>query len=139
MVRVPDDDKLGVLGALLDVVGDDRNVLEVQGGIDLVHHVQGRRLQAHKRANNQSISHTTKHTTVTSKQNKQTRYNHTNKQAYKQTNLVPGIKGIGRKTFEAQPVHNTTLNKRILHDTGTYIQDVGSNLSAAPSPKQHNP
>lgn len=47
MVRVPDDDKLRVLGALLDVVGDDWNVLEVQGGIDLVHHVQGRRLQAH--------------------------------------------------------------------------------------------
>lgn len=42
---IPDDDELSVLGALFDVVGDDRNVLEVQSGIDLVHHVQRRRLQ----------------------------------------------------------------------------------------------
>lgn len=41
---VPDDDELSVLGALLDVVGHNRHVLEVKGRIDLVHHVQRRRL-----------------------------------------------------------------------------------------------
>ena len=42
---IPDDDELCVFSALLDVVGHDGNVLEIQGGIDLVHHVQRRRLQ----------------------------------------------------------------------------------------------
>lgn len=44
LVLVPDDDELGILGALLDVVCHDGNVLEVQRRIDLVHHVQRRRL-----------------------------------------------------------------------------------------------
>ena len=38
-----DDDELGVAGALLDVVAYDGHVLEVQGGVDLVHDVQRRR------------------------------------------------------------------------------------------------
>ncbi len=37
------DDKLGIAGSLLDVVCNDRNVLEVQSGVDLVHDVQRRR------------------------------------------------------------------------------------------------
>jgi hypothetical protein len=40
-----DDDELSVLGPLLDVVGHDGHVLEVQGCVNLVHHVQRRRLQ----------------------------------------------------------------------------------------------
>ncbi len=40
-----DDDELSVLGPLLDVVGHNGHVLEVQGCIYLVHHVQRRRLQ----------------------------------------------------------------------------------------------
>ena len=35
-----DDDELGVLGPLLDVVGHYGHVLEVQGGVDLVHDVE---------------------------------------------------------------------------------------------------
>ena len=34
------DDKLGVFSAFLDVVGHDGDVLEVQGSVDLVHHVE---------------------------------------------------------------------------------------------------
>jgi len=40
-----DDDELSVLGPLLDVVCHNRHVLEVQGCVYLVHHVQRRRLQ----------------------------------------------------------------------------------------------
>ena len=35
-----DDDELGVPSPLLDVVGDYGDILEVQGGVDLVHHVE---------------------------------------------------------------------------------------------------
>ena len=37
-----DDDELCVLGPVLDVVGDDGDVTEVQGSINLVHEVQRR-------------------------------------------------------------------------------------------------
>ena len=37
-----DDDELCVPGPLLDVVGHDGDVLEVQGRVNLVHHVQRR-------------------------------------------------------------------------------------------------
>ena len=39
-----DDDELGVAGPLLDEVGHDGGVLEVQGSVDLVHEVEGSRL-----------------------------------------------------------------------------------------------
>ncbi len=39
-----DDDELGILGSLFYVVGHDRDVFEVQGSVNLVHHVQGCRL-----------------------------------------------------------------------------------------------
>ena len=39
-----DDDKLRVLRAVLDVVGDDGHVPEVERGVDLVHEVQRRGL-----------------------------------------------------------------------------------------------
>ena len=39
-----DDDELSVLGPLLDIVGHDGDVLEVEGGVDLVHDVERRRL-----------------------------------------------------------------------------------------------
>jgi hypothetical protein len=72
VVTQADDDKLGILGALLlgqarerkmscsllplwlsvfaekthlDVVGDDRDILKVQRGVNLVHHVERRRLE----------------------------------------------------------------------------------------------
>jgi len=35
-----DDDELSVLRPIFDVVGDDRNIPEVQGGVDLVHEVK---------------------------------------------------------------------------------------------------
>ena len=38
-----DDDELGVPGPLLDVVGDDGHVLEVERGVNLVHDVEGGR------------------------------------------------------------------------------------------------
>jgi len=44
-----DADELAVLGALLDVVRDDRHVLEVEGGVDLVEEVERRRLRAEER------------------------------------------------------------------------------------------
>ncbi len=43
-----DDNELSVLGPLLDVVGHNGHVLEVQGCVYLVHHVQRRRLQTKK-------------------------------------------------------------------------------------------
>lgn len=47
---VPDDDELGILRALLDVVRHDGHVLEVEGRVDLVHHVQRGRLHTRKGA-----------------------------------------------------------------------------------------
>ncbi len=41
VVAQRDDDELGVAGPLLDVVGDDGDVLEVEGRVDLVHDVDG--------------------------------------------------------------------------------------------------
>ena len=39
-----DDDELRVLRTVLDVVGDDGDVAEIQRGIDLVHEIERRRL-----------------------------------------------------------------------------------------------
>ncbi|ETN00818.1 hypothetical protein PPTG_24185 [Phytophthora nicotianae INRA-310] len=44
VVAQGDDDELCVARALLDVVAHNRHVLEVQGSINLVHHVQRRGL-----------------------------------------------------------------------------------------------
>jgi hypothetical protein len=33
------DDKLGILGPILDVVGDNRDVSEIEGSVDFVHKV----------------------------------------------------------------------------------------------------
>ena len=43
-----DDDELSILGPLLDVIGNNGDVLEVQGGINLVHDVErsGLKLQS---------------------------------------------------------------------------------------------
>lgn len=35
-----DHDELGILRPLLDVMGDDADVPEVQSGIDLIHHIE---------------------------------------------------------------------------------------------------
>ncbi len=42
------DDELGVLRTVLDIVGNDRNVSEVERRIDLVHEVQRCRLTGDK-------------------------------------------------------------------------------------------
>ena len=44
VVTKGDDDELGILGPLLDVVGDDADVLEVKSCVDLVHDVERRGL-----------------------------------------------------------------------------------------------
>lgn len=38
------DDKLGVLGAVLDVIGDDGNIPEIERCVNLVHEVKRSRL-----------------------------------------------------------------------------------------------
>ncbi len=40
-----DDDKLGIFRAILDVVGNNRDVPEVQSCIDFIHEVQWSRLR----------------------------------------------------------------------------------------------
>jgi len=39
------NDKLSIFGSFLNVVGDNRDILEVQGSIDFIHHIQRSRLE----------------------------------------------------------------------------------------------